>query len=130
MRATIRCLIAATPPARPHEIIASDDDKLAFITDYGSSVSVPNTISVTAPGRQSKTFLMLKGKSARRSRTHHIRRKDLGGIQTPTKFQSTLPEVVRPRPARCAELASPSGQVSGEESRKSQIMYWCAHRKS
>ena len=91
MRATIRCLIAATPPARPHEIIASDDDKLAFITDYGSSVSVPNTISVTAPGRQSKTFLMLKGKSARRSRTHHIRRKDLGGSRRPRNSNQLFP---------------------------------------
>ena len=84
-------LIAATPPARPPEIIASDDDKLAFITDYGSSVSVPNTISVTAPGRESKTFLILKGKSASRSRTRPSAVRIWGGSRRLRNSNQLLP---------------------------------------
>ena len=128
MRATIRCLIAATSPARPPEITASDDDKMTFITDYGSSVSVPNTISVTAPGRQSKTFLMLKGKSARRSRT---RPSAVGIWGDPDAYEIPINSYrgrkTSPHALRGTRTAL--GQVSREESRKSQIVYWWDHRK-
>ena len=52
MRAMIPLPDRSHTAGPPTKIIASDDDKLAFITDYGSSVSVPNTIAVTAPGRE------------------------------------------------------------------------------